>query len=424
MAKSKKYRLIVVGLDKFFIEDLIELIAVKYSSICITLDYFPEIKDHLCHSLAPDAVLIQSGHPDHHLLEEFTRSHSLDLMIVSYSPQDFLGKLGALFDALDKWFTAIPYLPVHSNLAGFVGYTPVDLYIKQQGTLKKIIQKDSFLSEVGIKSHLGDNEGFFFIQREDRITYESELDDAKIAYFKADTVTSIQKNGPLGLIIPVLEEYAYYGIPESDSYILYSTLERMAYFFQESPELAGHVEKILSKNRYQLEHTAFLMSMNIASLSAMKIGSAVVYFNIVLASMVHDLGSLDYGFEEYEFNDWAMERMLEESVISSYTRHAETSLRELVKYRVCPRWVAEMILSHHENDSGFGYPLGIHSSSLGLATFIFSYNHEWAEKIYGAIAKGKGGIDLEFFISQMPSNSVRGKELKKIILNYLSSSSR
>lgn len=424
MAESKKYRLIVVGLDKFFLEDLTELIAVKYSSICISLDYFSEVKDHLLHSLAPDAVLIQTGHPDLPLVEDFARSHSLDIMLVSYSPQDFLGKLGALFEALDKWFTAIPYLPVHSNLAGFVGFTPVDLFIKTEGSFKKVIEKESFLSETGVKDHLGNKEGFFFIQREDRITYESELEDAKIAYFKANTVTSIQKNGPMGLLIPLLEENAYYGIPESDSYILYSTLERMAFFFQESPELANQVEKILRKNSYQLEHTAFLMSMNIASLSAMKIGSAVVYFNIVLASLVHDLGSLSYGFEEYEFNDYAMERMLEESVISSYSRHGEASLRELVKYRVCPRWVAEMILSHHENDSGFGYPLGIHSSSLGLATFIFSYNHEWAEKIYGAIAKGKGSVDLGFFISQMPSNSVRGKELKKIILNYLSSSPR
>ena len=420
MAKSEKYRLILIGLDKFFIEDLSEIIAVKYSGVCVSLDYFSDFESHLFHSLVPDAVFVQSGHPDLHLIEEFSRSNAVEFMIVTYQPADFLSKLSSVFGALDRWCAEIPYLPVHSNLAGFVGYTPVDMFIKSENDYLKVIPRDSFVSESGIKEHLGDKEGFFYIQREDRVSYESELEDATSAYFKANIVISIKENGPLGLVIPVLENYSYFGIPETDSYILRSALERVAYFFQESPALAKLVEKILSKNAYQLQHTAFLMCMNVSALSAMKIGSSVVYFNIVLATLVHDIGTIEYGFEEFEFNEYAMNGMLEESLISKYSRHGEASLREMVKYRVCPRWVAEMILSHHENDSGYGYPLGIRSSSLGLATFIFGYNHEWSEKIYGEMARGRE-FDLDLIVSQMPGATVRGKELKKIILNYLSS---
>ena len=161
------------------------------------------------------------------------------------------------------------------------------------------------------------------------------------------------------------------------------------------------------------------MCMNIATMSALGIGSAVLFYNITLAALVHDIGTLNYGFEEYEFNDFAMEKMLEENVISSYSRHGEGSLSLLVKHQICPRLVAEVVLSHHENDDGFGYPIGINSSSLGLATFLFAYNHEWAEKLYGFMAREKPKIDSNFYLNSMPVGSAKARDLKTKILNHL-----
>jgi hypothetical protein len=422
--KSKSYKLIVLGQEDFFVEEVISIVATRYSGSCVHLHSFNEVEEHLLHSIPPDGIIIQTGHPDYHLIYEFLRSNDLNILLISFSPKDFTAKTDAYFSALNKWFSVVPFLPLNSNMAGFIGYTPVDLFIKNGAEFKIAITKKSFISSDSVKTFFKNGHGFFFIRREDRPDYEEDWGESTLAYFKSVSSPSITHDGPLGLVIPFLESTSYHGIPETDQYLLFSALERIAFLLNGHPELSDAIQKILQKNNYQLKHTTFLMCMNIATMSALGIGSAVVFFNITLASLVHDLGTLGYGFEEYEFNDFAMEKMLEENLISNYSRHGQASLSLLVKHQICPRWVAEMVLSHHENDNGFGYPLGIHSSSLGLATFLFAYNHEWAEKIYGYMAKEKTKIDLNVFINSMPDGSDKARDLKTKILKYLNLSLR
>ena len=419
MDKSKKYKLIVLGQDDFFVEEVISIVATRYSSVCIHLNSFSELKEHFFHSIPPDGIIVETGHPDFHLIHDFFKSNDLNILVISFSPKDFFVKIDAYFAALTRWFSVVPYLPLNSNIAGFVGYTPVDLFVKEDSDFKKVITKKSFISEQSVKSFFKNEHGFFFIRREDRPDYEEDWAESTLAYFKSDSSIAITQNGPMGLIIPFLETTFYHGIPEADQYILFSALERISFLLQANPELSASIHKTLQKSTYQLKHTTFLMCMNIATMSALGIGSAVVFFNITLAALVHDTGTLNYGFEEYEFNNFAMEKMLEESLISSYSRHSEASLSLLIKYQICPRWVAEVVLSHHENDDGFGYPLGINSSSLGLASFLFAYNHEWAEKLYGSMAKEKIKIDRSFYINSMPVGSAKARELKTKILNHL-----
>ena len=414
----------MLGQEDFFVEEVISIVSTRYSGSCVHLHSFNEVNEQFLHSIPPDGVIIQTGHPDYHLIYDFLRNNDLNVLLISFSPKDFIAKIDSYFSALKKWFSIVPFLPLNSNIAGFIGYTPVDLFVKNGTEFEIAISKKSFISNDGVKNFFKDGHGFFFIKREDRPDYEEEWGESTLAYFKSVSNASITQNGPLGMIIPFLESTFYQGIPETDQYLLFSALERIAFLLNGHPELSEAIQKILQKNSYQLEHTTFLMCMNIATMSALGIGSAVVFFNITLAALVHDLGTIGYGFEEHEFNDFAMEKMLEENLISNYSRHSEASLSLLVKHQICPRWVAEMVLSHHENDNGFGYPLGIHSSSLGLATFLFAYNHEWAEKIYGHKAKAKKEIDRNFYINSMPEGSDKARDLKIKILKYLNLSLR
>jgi len=417
--QSKNYKLIVFGQDDFFVEEVISIVATRYSSVCVSLKNFHELKEHFRHSIPADGVIVETGHPDFHLIHDFIKNNDLNILVIVFSPNDFIVKIDAYFTALKRWFSVVPYLPLNSNMAGFVGYTPVDLFVKDGSDYKIVIAQKSFISEQSVKSFFKEEHGFFFIKREDRPVYEEDWEESTLAYFKSDSSLSITKNGPMGLIIPYLETTFYHGIPEADQYILFSALERISFLLQANPDLSDSIQKILKKNSYQLKHTSFLMCMNIATMSALGIGSAVLFYNITLAALVHDIGTLNYGFEEYEFNDFAMEKMLEENVISSYSRHGEGSLSLLVKHQICPRLVAEVVLSHHENDDGFGYPIGINSSSLGLATFLFAYNHEWAEKLYGFMAREKPKIDSNFYLNSMPVGSAKARDLKTKILNHL-----
>lgn len=419
MDQSKNYKLIVLGQDDFFVDEIVSIVGTRYSGACVHLNSFVELHEHFLHSIPPDGVIVQTGHPDYQPIHEFIRSNDLNILLIAFSPKDFIVKIDAYFTALKKWFSVVPYLPLNSNIAGFVGYTPVDLFVKKGSDFEIAVKQKSFITEKSVKEFFKTEHGFFFIRREDRPDYEADWGESTLAYFKSDSSISIKQNGPMGLIIPFLESTFYHGIPEADQYILFSVLERISFLLQANQELSSAILKILQKNSYQLKHTSFLMCMNIATMSALGIGSAVVFFNITLAALVHDIGTLSYGFEEYEFNDFAMEKMLEESLISAYSRHGEASLSLLVKHQICPHWIAEVVLSHHENDDGFGYPLGINSSSLGLATFLFAYNHEWAEKLYGFMAKAKTKIDRDFYINSMPAGSETARELKTKILNHL-----
>ncbi|MBA2405433.1 MAG: hypothetical protein H0V66_11725 [Bdellovibrionales bacterium] len=419
MDQSNSFRIIVLGQDSFFVEEVISIIGIRYSGVGVDLKNFTDVENHFLHSMPPDGVIVQTGHPAYNEIHEFIRKHQLNILLISFSPKDFIAKIDAYFAALASWFSVVPFLPLNSNLAGFIGYTPVDLFVKEGTEYRLMIKKKSFISEDNVKSFFQKGDGFFFIRREDRAEYGEDWEESTLAYFKSDVSVTITKNGPMGVIIPFLESTSYHSISEADQYLLFSALERITYLLQEHSELSDAIESILKKNSYQLKHTTFLMCMNIATMSALGIGSSLVFFNITLAALVHDLGTLSYGFEEYEFHDFAMEKMLDESSISKYSRHGEASLSLLVKHQVCPRWVAEMVLSHHENDNGFGYPLGINSSSLGLATFIFAFNHEWSEKVYGFMAKNKSKIDLETFLNFMPAGSEKAKNLKVKILKHL-----
>lgn len=419
MDQSKNYKLIILGQDKFFVEELILVISTRYSGICVHLECFSDVEEHFIHSIPPDGVIIQTGHKDYGTVEKYLKENDLNVLLISFSPKDMIAKIDAYFAALNKWFSDVPFLALNSDLAGFIGYTPVDLFLKSGSEFKLAIPQKSFISEASVKTHFSEGRGFFFMKKEDRQDYEEDWGESTLAYFKSDTSVTITKNGPMGILIPFLESTSYHGIPEADQYLVYSALERIAFLLQKKTDLSDAIGKILQKSTYQLKHTTFLICMNIATMSALGIGSSVVYFNITLAALVHDLGTLNFGFEEYEFNDFAMENMLEESLISNYSRHGEASLSLLVKHQICPRWVAEMVLSHHENDSGYGYPLGIHSSSLGLATFIFAFNHEWSEKLYGHMAKEKTKVDRAFYLNSIPSGSSKAKELKTKILEHL-----
>lgn len=419
MEQSERRKLLILGQDEAFVEEVIAIIGARYSARCVPLESYGDLRNHFLHSLPPDGIIVQNDHSDYQKIADYLHKNELNVLLIAFSTTEFISKLDAYFSALIKWFAKVPYLPINSNLASFIGYTPVDLYIKVGSDFKLAIAQKSFISEKRSSTIFAKENGFFYIKLEDRPAYEEGWEESTLAYFKSNSSIKVTENGPMGILIPFLESTAYHGIPESDRYLLFSALERISYLLEENKELSEMIVKILQKTNYQLKHTSFLMCMNIAAMSALDIGSTVVLFNITFAALVHDLGTLNYGFEEYEFNDFAMEKVIDEELISKYSRHGEASLSLLVKNIECPSWVAEMVLSHHENDSGYGYPLGIHSSSLGLATFVFAFNHEWSEKIYGFMAKEKSKIDQNFFVEAIPNGSEQAKDLKSKMLKYL-----
>jgi len=419
LGQSKSFKIIVLGTDNFFIEEVISIIGIRHLGSCVILTNFEEVQDHFSHSIPPEGIIIQSGHPDFQNLQDYILTNDLNLLMTILSPDDFIKKIDSYFLELNKWFSEVSYLPVFSNMAGFIGYTPVVLFVKTDKIFKEAVSAKTFISETMAKKIFLKGEGFFFIKKEDYASYKDNWQDASLAYFKSQISVGTVLHGPVSIILPVIESKAFHGIPESDQYLLRSALERIGLFLEKYPELSTSIEKLLMKNNYQLKHTSFLMCMNVATLSAMEVDSPVIYFNMTLAGLIHDLGTINYGFEEYEFHEFAMSKVLDEETISRYSKHAEQSLSLLLKYQVCPKWIAEMVLSHHENDSGFGYPLGIQSSSMGLVTFIFAFNHEWAEKLYGYLSKEKHKSSQSFFVESMPTNSLKALDLKSNILEYL-----
>ena len=207
MDKSKSYKLIVLGQEDFFVEEVISIVSTRYSGSCVHLHSFNEVNEQFLHSIPPDGVIIQTGHPDYHLIYDFLRNNDLNVLLISFSPKDFIAKIDSYFSALKKWFSIVPFLPLNSNIAGFIGYTPVDLFVKNGTEFEIAISKKSFISNDGVKNFFKDGHGFFFIRREDRPDYEEDWGESTLAYFKSVSSPSITHNGPLGLVIPFYDSF-------------------------------------------------------------------------------------------------------------------------------------------------------------------------------------------------------------------------
>jgi hypothetical protein len=62
--QSKNYKLIILGQDKYFVEELISIIGTRYSGVCVPLEEFSDVEEHFVHSIPPDGVIVQTGHKD------------------------------------------------------------------------------------------------------------------------------------------------------------------------------------------------------------------------------------------------------------------------------------------------------------------------------------------------------------------------
>lgn len=130
------------------------------------MEDFNDLKNHFFHSIPPDGIIVQYGHSDYEKTSYFLKTNELDITLAAISDEEVAPKLEAFFLILAKWSSRVEYLPIHSVLASFIGYTPVDLFHKKGSVYQPAIQKKSFMPETE-----SNEDGFLYLTKDDLLVY-------------------------------------------------------------------------------------------------------------------------------------------------------------------------------------------------------------------------------------------------------------
>lgn len=193
---------------------------------------------------------------------------------------------------------------------------------------------------------------------------------------------------PSSVVFPIqLQETVYESISkiglndqavEMASMAISSTIELI-----EKNQIAfDHLAKFLKKGDYLSSHSFFMSYLSCSILKETPWKSPSASTKLTLAAFFHDIALEDsdiaklHDLEKYTSSD------IQYEVEQKIKEHTMASVKLMSKIEGIPNDVDKIILQHHENYTGSGYPRGIDYKHFTPLAAVFKVAHELSNRLY------------------------------------------
>lgn len=117
------------------------------------------------------------------------------------------------------------------------------------------------------------------------------------------------------------------------------------------------IAALVTRNSTLADHSVNVANLSVYLAMVMGHGHQMVLENVYLGAILHDLGKAKSGITEIGSGDG---RFMSQAMQG----HPELSVKVIRKSKGIPDAVYRIILEHHEQFNGFGYPAGLHGDDI------------------------------------------------------------
>lgn len=250
------------------------------------------------------------------------------------------------------------------------------LYIKlgQSKFVKVALENENDLKDT-IAHYRQKDVHSFYMKREDFRNWIEVLFETK------EIKTS---GGPLSHITDVCRLYhsrlhlqlSAFGIEEKHVKLVGMVLSDIVRELNARPNLAELLEIILQSDNFLGDHSFFIIFLATYLAKDLGLSSEGTTKKIIYAAFFHDLGIRDPELVKREREVGGIDARAEHQEVKY---HAQTILEQLDRFPEFRGEVAQIIMEHHEEPDGSGYPHGINAGAIHPLSCLFILCHRASE---------------------------------------------
>lgn len=235
------------------------------------------------------------------------------------------------------------------------GNLPFDIYLKRGDShYTKLFPKNEEVDRERIrqyKQQKGVQE--FSVQEVDYVQYTAYVEKIATHAFRPETTTTADEAASvLGEMInaTVVDLVISKKLDENDIRSAGIAVQGCIKLLSQDPKKFVDILKLLARQPYALKHSIFVAVLSISLARMSNLGSDKSLMMIGLGALLHDIGMslLPYEMEEFELMTATQLREIKE--------HPQLGKKILDGIRTIPSEVSQIVLQHHEQPNGMGYP--------------------------------------------------------------------
>ena len=322
-------------------------------------------------------------------LSGFTTDRKFNEIIpLSTSTSQLTQKIAEIYkDKTNLNFTyeEVEYKKIRTSYFLRFNKTLCDVYVKlSEEKYVKIIKKGDIYTRQDIRKWIGKKMKFLYIENEDFEEFKEEYARTPFLVMDKDLSLESSEEASLAAIELVHEIVKEIGVTEEVVNLVDYTVYQVESNLQKGSPLEDLLNKMHDRKDYLYDHSYMVAYMSTQIIDKMTWGTEEIRKKLATASILHDITldnpelamAVDLGLPELQ--DFPAEE------IQNYMKHPTEVARLVLQSdtKEIPPNVDEILLYHHENPEGTGFPKGINADQIPALCAIFNVAHSFVNEMY------------------------------------------
>jgi HD-GYP domain-containing protein (c-di-GMP phosphodiesterase class II) len=262
-----------------------------------------------------------------------------------------------------------------------VNSTPVDLYIKlSNDKFVHLFSKNEVFSSSDITKYQERKIESLYVKSEEI----DEFLDHFLSYLTTINYSDFKVNEQIeiqGAAHALVHKYLnQIGVNEHSVRAAEEVVRSSLELIENNKQLYDIFNKIKDENDYLYQHSLFIAYIGCSILENMDWTSRDIKTKITLAAMMHDISITDS--ELIKSVDLIEGFTPERKQKKEYYSHPEISADMVLQMSNFPSGIDTIIINHHEEPNGTGFPKGLNASQLSPLSCIFILSHQFSNYLF------------------------------------------
>lgn len=309
--------------------------------------------------------------------------------------QEFLNKM-KVEEVADQG----PFIAIRTNLLLNTNPLETDLYLQlTEGKFIKIMNRGDVFEEADFNKY-GEKKkiDFLFIPRTG-LGVVIERFNFEITRILSGAVDGVSANTTAVAIQETAQELLKVLGPKSEVQDLIKKNTQLSmHVIGKNPKLKQVLSKLFfDRERYIASHSVCLAQVSCTLAAAMEWHSESTFHKLNLAAFLHDitLPSEKLAAVTSMRDLYDKKVLFTQEEMDAYKNHPITAAELAQKFEEVPPDVDTLIVQHHEQSDGNGFPRGLQHTHIGPLSAVFIVSHELVDWIFDH----PGGLKIEAFLN-------------------------
>jgi len=262
--------------------------------------------------------------------------------------------------------------------------TLCDVYIKiSDDKFVKLLNKNNYYSLKDIKKYIEKKVNYLFIHEDDYRKYQVKFGDNSFLHLDKRKITTESKEDYYKSADLIIKDLILsLGISEEAIRQASQTIKSTLDIFNNYEKFHDFIENNLSKSSYQydqcliLSHICHAISDNVFGTSNQ------VSSSLCAASFFHDIATIEPVNNLTDNSKSLLNLEIVDNELIHSKDHPNLGADILLSVSEFSTLASKVIRNHHEKPDGSGYPRGLTSETIDLASCVFIIASEYIEKLF------------------------------------------